>query len=106
MSDKPRWDNWSSIVQEDKRTGRIAMKIGPWREMGEITHVKMPNRKEAEAELADYLTNEVLYPLVDTSKPYKPITGYLDEEYHVMVVICEPIPGDPLEILVKQRMKG
>lgn len=97
--DKPRWDNWASLAQEDSKTGRVAMNIGPWREVAEIKTVKMPTRTEAEAFLAEYLTNEVLYPLVDTARPYKPTTGYLDEEYRVMVVICEPIPGDPLEIL-------
>lgn len=103
MSDKPRWDSWTVRVQEDNRTGRIAMNIGPWREVGEITAVKIPTRAEAEAELAAYLTNKVLYPLLDTSKPYKPTTGYLDEEYHAIVVICEPLPGDPLEYLINRK---
>lgn len=98
--DKPRWDNWDSLVQEDRKTGRVAMQIGPWREVGEIKAIKMPYREEAEAQLAEYLKNEVLYPLVDTSRPYKPVTGYLDEDYRVMVVICEPLSGDPHEHLL------
>lgn len=102
--DKPRWDNWALLVQEDRNTGRVAMNLGPWREFGEIRTIdrtlKVSTRLEAERRLADYLKNEVLYPFVDTSKPYKPVTGYLDKDYHVIVVICEPLPGDPLEYLL------
>ena len=93
--DKPRWDSWTDAVQEDSRTGRIAMKIGAWGEA--VANRSMPSmwtawtRQEAEQKLHEYLQRDVVYPTLDTTKPYKPSSGYLDEEYMIVVVICEPI---------------
>lgn len=87
----------SDMPDEDSRTGRVAMNIGPWREEGTEPFANIPARADAQRQLEEYLKNETLYPTLDTSKPYKPTSGYLDEEYHVMVMICAPIQGQAEE---------
>ena len=95
--DKPRWDRWTDVVQEDSLTGRIAMKIGVWGKA--VANRSMPSmwtRQEAEQKLRDYLQRDTVYPTLDTTKPYKPSSGYLDEEDMVVVVICEPVQEEQL----------
>jgi hypothetical protein len=51
----------------------------------------MWTREEAMQKIAAYIQeHESVYPTFDTTKPYKPTSGYLDEEYKVVVIICTP----------------
>ena len=90
--DKPRWDSWTTAVQEDARTGRVAMKIGSWCETEKERVIPaIWTREEAMQKIAEYIReHERVYPTFDTTKPYKPTSGYLDEEYKVVVIICTP----------------
>ena len=89
---KPRWDGWTIAVQEDSRTGRIAMKIGTWCETPADRFIESAwTREEATQKISEYLEHDVVYPTLDTKRPYKPTSGYLDEEYMVVVIICKPI---------------